>query len=360
MPKNKNILVCISGLTPQIVTETLYALSIQKNIQIDEIFIITTKRGKEVILGTDKDKKTPDVKLSAEIANLSKDYKIKPPKFSANKNIFIAEEESLELYDIKTDTDNILFPNKAAQLIEKLSKPNENILHVSLSGGRKSMSAHIALTLSLFARSGDKLYHILTDEKYEFGSFYPKSEDEKKALIISEIPFVRLRALNLFKIKNGIKYSELVEQTQKRLAALTENAKIIIELKKKSIKYKNRSIFLTPTQISLYMIFAESRINGEEGYLINQIKELEFAQKLKQYLSTFYNQYFDENDKKHWHKKGIEAEYFYQNRSKINKALKTFLTDEEYNLFAVKSYKEWGNTLYKINANKERIGINYE
>ncbi|ODA43496.1 hypothetical protein THER_1777 [Thermodesulfovibrio sp. N1] len=53
MEKFKEILVCVIGATPQIITETIYALA-NKNppVYIDEIFIITTSTGKKQIENT--------------------------------------------------------------------------------------------------------------------------------------------------------------------------------------------------------------------------------------------------------------------------------------------------------------------
>jgi CRISPR-associated protein (TIGR02584 family) len=50
MKQFKEILVCVIGATPQIITETIYALA-HKNpsIYINEIFIITTSTGKKQI-----------------------------------------------------------------------------------------------------------------------------------------------------------------------------------------------------------------------------------------------------------------------------------------------------------------------
>jgi CRISPR-associated protein (TIGR02584 family) len=44
----KNILLAVVGLSPQVVTETLYALH-QQGRQVDSIEIITTRQGKEMI-----------------------------------------------------------------------------------------------------------------------------------------------------------------------------------------------------------------------------------------------------------------------------------------------------------------------
>jgi CRISPR-associated protein Csx14 len=43
-----NILLAVTGLSPQVITETLYALH-QNNRNVDAIHIITTRKGKEKI-----------------------------------------------------------------------------------------------------------------------------------------------------------------------------------------------------------------------------------------------------------------------------------------------------------------------
>ena len=357
----KNILLAISGLTPQIVTETLFALSVQKRITIDEIFIITTKRGKTVIEGKDKSASTPNTSLKKEINNLCRDYKINTPKFTVKNNVIAAEEESLELYDIKTDKDNILFPNKAAVLIKKLTNNSSFTIHASLSGGRKSMSAHLAIVLSLFARTQDKLYHVLTEEKFEFKNFYPKTKAEAKALTIAEIPFVKLRSLNSTIIKSAKNYSEIVEKSQEKLQFLTEDAKLIVELKNRTIRYKGNYIYFTPTEISIYFLFAEKKISNSTGYTISEIQSLDFANKLKTSLEENFHQYFDSKDSKHWHKKGVAPEYFLSIRSKLNsKIISLFENKELASQFKIISTKHYGDSSYSILAPKDKLGINYE
>lgn len=360
--KSKNILVCISGLTPQIVTETIYGLYYQHNVTVNEIFILTTARGNTVLSGKDDSPNTPKDPLSRMITLLAKEIGIKRPTFTNSaKHIILTEEESVALSDIRSDNDNVLFPNKAAELIRDLTSVKEHNVYASLSGGRKSMSAHLALTMSMFAKPQDKLYHVLTDEQYEFANFYPKTEKEKLALVISEIPFVRLRSINFPHADKNADYSSIVQSTQTRLDFVMDRSKLVIDLRFKTIRFKDRSITLTPTQIALYFVFAEKNIESTAGFSIGEIQSIEFALNLKSVLTEYYNQYFDETDKNHWHRKGLSAENFRQLRSKINSSILSLFTDDfNYKIFSISSRKEWGNTQYIINAPKSKIGINYE
>ena len=52
MKTRKNLLLCVAGGTPQIITETLWALMVQKGQKVDEIRVITTLVGRKKIRET--------------------------------------------------------------------------------------------------------------------------------------------------------------------------------------------------------------------------------------------------------------------------------------------------------------------
>ncbi|RMG40951.1 MAG: hypothetical protein D6732_02930, partial [Methanobacteriota archaeon] len=59
----RNIFLAVSGLTPQIITETFYILTVIQKINIQEIVIITTSKGKEKVDQSIKDSRSPFVQL---------------------------------------------------------------------------------------------------------------------------------------------------------------------------------------------------------------------------------------------------------------------------------------------------------
>lgn len=44
------ILLCVADMTPQVITETLYALTQLRGERVDEIRVITTRRGRDCVL----------------------------------------------------------------------------------------------------------------------------------------------------------------------------------------------------------------------------------------------------------------------------------------------------------------------
>jgi CRISPR-associated protein (TIGR02584 family) len=52
----RNILLCVAGMTPQIITETLFALTQTQKVKLDEVQVITTLDGRDEVTETLLDK----------------------------------------------------------------------------------------------------------------------------------------------------------------------------------------------------------------------------------------------------------------------------------------------------------------
>lgn len=359
--KSRNILVCVSGLTPQIVTETFYCLTVQKKIKVDELYIITTKRGRDVVLGNDTAANTPKSLLKNELFNLCKKYKIKLPAFENNdKHIITAKEESLELPDIRTDKHNVLFPNKVCEFISRLSSDSASTLYCSISGGRKTMGVHLAFALSLFGRENDKLLHVLTSEENEFKGFYPINKKEDKALEISEIPFVRLRSF-IDKEKNDkeiltYNYKEIVDYAQSQLKIHGSKTKLIVDIERREISFNYNKKSLQPLLFLFYFHFVEAKLKNIESYqvadFINDKTRTEFIE----YFQVYYPNHHVKEKK--WYNKGFSKEDFRSFRSNVNKTICELINDKDIaEQFIIDVNRIYGSSCYYIKADKEKFVI---
>lgn len=357
----KNILVCVSGLTPQIVTETLFCLAVKEKKEIDEIYVLTTKRGRDVILGKDSHPATPKTPLKKEIDKLCQQYKIKKPLFAENdKHIIVAREESIELSDIRSDKDNILFPNKISEFLRKITSKLDNTLYCSITGGRKSMNVHLANGLSLFAREDDKLLHVLTKEEHEFKGFFPQTKEEINDLELSEIPFVRLRPFlpAEFKGKNILKsnFDEIVNYTQKQLKALSPFNKLIIDVGKRELRYGNERILLQPMEFLFYYYFVDCKERGEENISIQNFQSDETIQRMFEHFKELFPS--RQIERKQWNSKKFDQNYFLQRRSKINNKIEKIIDDEDIaDLFKISVNRKWGSSTYFIRADMSKFKI---
>jgi len=314
-----------------------------------------------VILGKDKHPATPKTSLKKEIENLCAKYKIKKPAFAENdKHIIIAKEESIELSDIRTDKDNILFPNKVSEFIRMKSADRNNVLYCSITGGRKSMSVHIANSLSIFAREQDKLLHVLTKEENEFKGFYPTNKQEANDLQLSEIPFVRLRSLLTADIKQEkllkLSFDEIVRHTQNQLKLLAPSNKLIIDIERRELRYGNDKISLEPMEFLFYFFFVDSKLKGSTNISVQQFRTDETKNEFAKYFSEYFPNHFIKE--KRWYKKGFSEEDFRVKRSKVNSKIKELIDDEDVLIqFILEVNRKWGDSTYYIKADREKFII---
>ena len=360
----KNILIAVTGLTPQIVTETFFCLAKQKKINIDEIFIITTKRGKEVITGKYKNSSAYKHPLKAELKAMCDKWKLRLPKFEVASHVIVAQEESLELNDIRSDKDNLLFPNKTADFIRKISEDPQNILYCSISGGRKSMGVHLAAALQIFGRENDRLLHVLTSEKNEFKGFYPANNKEAKELELSEIPFVSLRPLLIDVLKDkkfsNLKYSEVVSLSRSKLKELSEKNFLLLDLPKCRIIYGNKEAKLEKVELGIYNLIYELKTEGKLALSREYLESTEFAVRLKTFLQDTYHRYFDEINKNIWYNKNFQIEELRSKFSNIKRKISPiFSTEETAEQFLISDVVDvYGSKAYGIKAGVNRFRVN--
>jgi len=253
----KKILVAVTGSTPQILTETIYALNKERHWVPDEVYVLTTTHGEKQIIENLFDR--------GIFAKLCQDYGLGKIHFDHDSIQVIMDAEGNKISDIKTVEQNDLAANMIVHFIHNLCQDPNSEVHVSLAGGRKSMGFYIGYALSLFGRAQDSMSHILVDEKYEFSRdfFYPskESKEEQQAVWLADIPFVRM----------GVGYSPLKltdDQSYQQAVTLTQTAvsdfKIILNITESTLDCSGfATLKLQPNELSIYQLFIELTQKGE-------------------------------------------------------------------------------------------------
>lgn len=148
---SRQILLVVTGLTPQVVTETIYALwRTDPTLVPAEVHLITTQRGAE---HARLNLLSPSINW---IGRLRCDYQLPPIDFNAGHIHVIPGPDGTALEDIRTPEDNVRAADFITNLVRQLTAADENALHVSIAGGRKSMGYFVGYALSLFGRPQDR------------------------------------------------------------------------------------------------------------------------------------------------------------------------------------------------------------
>ena len=91
----RHVLLSLCGRTPQILTETLYCLMVKNNsVAIDEIWIVTTKSGKEEVCHHLLDE------TNGKFYQFCREYNINPHHIKFSKANIIAPEDASDIQNV--------------------------------------------------------------------------------------------------------------------------------------------------------------------------------------------------------------------------------------------------------------------
>lgn len=313
----KNLLLCVAGGTPAIITETLWALQ-AKGERIDEIRVITTLEGRDKILtGKINGRGAADESLldpqQGQFFQFQRDYpNARAIKFNENCLYLLTkkktgvpdprDDDQDRLTDILTDEDNEKAANQICEIVRELAAKEHLRIHASIAGGRKTMSLYLMAAMQLFGRNDDAMSHVLVSKEVEFGApkfFYkpptpepilehggrPKTKADGSDLTtddvniyLADIPFIRLSGIGSELLNHRVEgYGEIVSQAQENL----ERFNLMIDLKNNQLKVGKRTATLGATDFFVYVMFAylcKEKRSGKHGLQLQQISLPDFDQ----------------------------------------------------------------------------------
>lgn len=304
--RKRNLLLCVAGGTPAIITETLWALSEKHNVRVDEIRVITTKEGRDKLLtGKIGSRGAPDESLldseRGQFYRFQKDYpKNAEIKFDPNSLYILTnkdtgvpsprDSEDERLQDILNDEDNRKAANQICEIVRELAADEGICIHASIAGGRKTMGLYLMAAMQLFGRNDDRISHVLVSKEAEFGApkfFYkpphaepildprgqPKTRADGTALTtediqihLADIPFVRLSGIGSTILRERVEsYESVVDQAQENLERFNLNYSLASD----EVRIGTRAVRLTPSDHLVYVMFGCLRkLNrGQDGFV---------------------------------------------------------------------------------------------
>ncbi len=299
----RNILLCVAGATPQIITETLYDLTIQQGKTIDEIRVITTLEGRDKIMtGIIKGRGSAEESLlhpeKGKFFEFLRDYpQVGDIEFNETKILLLRRRDGQTLEDIRTPEENELAGDQICQFVRAIYK-DENFnyrVFASAAGGRKTMSIYLTLAMSLFGGAEDSLSHVLVNSDFETNPqfFYPpltpklielrdgsEVSTANAKIYLAPIPFIRLRGIGLDNEEFGKarQYGEMVNEAQKVLDIREKEYDLLINLKKQTIFVRGEKVKLTNREFFFYLIYANQRLKGKDTTALKDLQQEDFHQ----------------------------------------------------------------------------------
>jgi len=372
----KNILLAITGASPQVVTETLYALHTEGKTFPDEMYIITTLGSKKTLC--------EGFFENGHLAALQKEYNMPALKFDESHIWLIEDEQGQPIEDAKSIADQTFMADFITRKVFELTNDPSIAIHASIAGGRKTMAFYLGYAMSLLARPQDSLSHVFVNDEFEFVKdfYYPTKQsnvidgkrggpqvDTKNAVVtLAEIPFVRMRESVDAQLINSMGKMSFSQTVSTLNATHSKSLTLSINRKSKTLLITGVDIKLSPKELAFYYWLAEQKESLQVDRYFDQDKQHAIA-----FLNTFKNigsdprvyknsfgiepEDFTEGDFSQL--KAMENTFVQQNRSAINSKIKKVLPSELASKIEIKSDTVDNISYYHVEAVKQDISIDF-
>jgi CRISPR-associated protein (TIGR02584 family) len=356
-------LLGVTGLNPQVVTETLYALAVQEaeGFVPTRIRLLTTEKGAQrARLGLLDEHK-------GQFHHLCRDYGLEGRiQFDEDDIVVLPDGHGNNLSDIRTEADNRAAADAITEHVRELTADPDSALHVSLAGGRKTMGFYLAFALSLFGRAQDRLSHVLVSEPFEADPqfYYPPPQPEvlfihnepvrtdQARITLADIPFVRLRTGLPQSLEEGqLRYSEVVESVQGALGP----TQLVIDLDNQRVQC-GRTVLdgIQPQHLALLAWFARRRQRRQGAVGWAEADPEEFLAEYRAIVGEMAGAYERAREILLEEDHDSKTRFFQEKRSRVNRILQENL-GPLHGRYAIQSIGKRLETRYTLELDPDQI-----
>ncbi len=373
----KHVLLAVVGLSPQVVTEAIYAL-LHEGRPVDAIHLVTTGQGVGEIF------RTLLAPTGSPLDDFCQQYGVdrQAITFGPDSIHVITRQDGKPIDDIESEDDNERLLEKCLELAHRFTTNRDTRVSFLVAGGRKTMTSCLTLAAQLYGRSCDRLYHVLVSPEFEgCSSFWfppgestvltltdPKGETFYKntkyaRVTLIPIPFVSIRSrLNPELLDRPRPPAELMQSLIR-----SGPKQLTVDIKSLAAIFGNGpnalQVDLNPAQLAIYAFFAERKTRCpkehscagctdcwlEVGEVIEEKRIVELYRSIPtaRIADTVGEGSITQ----------LTKESFRSYRAKINKALLRGFGGMAMHDLEIASYGTRPDTRYGLRLGKERIRI---
>lgn len=237
----RRILVCVTGVSPAVVTETLYALGTQAGWIATDVHLITTPIGAQSAR-----RALLEPGPENQIGRLCADYGWPVPRFGREYLHLIRDgtDHRADVGGIPGSVGSDATADTVLEVLRSLTAIDDSELHFSIAGGRKTMTFYLGYIGAMLARTNDRMSHVLVSPAAESNRnfFYPtpgpclleptnqgQSAIDASAMQVElvEVPFIALRdSLPGNLLTDSMSYSQT-------LAVINAEPRLDLEIRKR-------------------------------------------------------------------------------------------------------------------------------
>lgn len=366
---HRRVLLAVTGLSPQVVTETLFALTQKQPPAFvpTEIRLITTGKGAE----------HARLNLLSEsigwFHRLCRDWNLPAIAFPAEYIRTIPGSDGVTLEDIRDGADNTRAADFITARVAELTRDPQSALHVSIAGGRKTMGYYLGYALSLFGREQDRLSHVLVSPPYEnHREFYYPTPHEHAIHVheggkeiaydcrharveLADIPFVRLRqGLPRELLDGDARFSTAVAAARCSAPA----PELHIDAARRSVTAGGEAVKLAPKEFALLLWLARRCKEGRGPIRCTKAPDTGLARDYLSACRTLYGEFGAETERlEKGLAKGMDSAWFSPAKSRVNDALVKALGRSGAAVYQIQTLGKRREGRFAITLDAEQIHI---
>ncbi|HZR19241.1 MAG TPA: CRISPR-associated ring nuclease Csm6 [Verrucomicrobiae bacterium] len=306
------VLLAATGMTPAILTETVWALAQEKDPLIpDEVVIVTTLGGNQTI---ERELRTPLPPKGLTVWQELRQAILGSPderdsRLTLSKARIVEAPDpqtglSSYLDDLRTPEENAATANFLLSELRRWTELPDTRLIVSIAGGRKTMGALLYACVSLVGRETDRVTHVLVNEPFDDPRlaprfYFPQQSQQKLKtpdgqtheagdgkIDLADIPFVPFR--NLFErdlISKPRTFVDLVQRCRTKVEEIArQNARLTLWRGRCEVEVNSARIKTSKSQHILLLFLAE-RVVAKQPPLTKYAMAVDL---LKEFSATLY------------------------------------------------------------------------
>ncbi|WP_208294616.1 CRISPR-associated ring nuclease Csm6 [Nitratidesulfovibrio liaohensis] len=366
------ILLCACGLTPQVVTETLYVLLREGGESVpDEVHILTTDTGRRIVQNKLYGAASPMTDLCREFGAAD--------RVRRGMDMVHVLGGTTPLEDIRTTGDNARAGECIFELVRDLVSRSQS-LHVSLAGGRKTMGFLLGTALQLLGREQDDLSHVLVAAPFESKPdfFYPPRNVQEYTfqsretgewytlpasaarIELARLPLIRLGdRLELPRTAPDGGFDEAVATARRAV----EVPMVTLDLAARTLQVGKRATQLTALEAAVYHAMLDATLSrcragatpGNCRWCFTEPRTLPMDLILAD-VAAAYGQYSSQYERVREQLSNLRdvGGWFRQKRTAINAKLQAL---PQGHVAFIASHRQYGNSSYGVCLPRNRITI---
>lgn len=292
------VLLAVTGMSPAVLTETLWALAHpvdgQEPVIPHRVVVVTTREGRRKMENLFEPSPvlgglTPweALRTALQKEGLPVEGRLRFGRTGDDIRVMTRAEpgtqQSVELADIRSGADNEAAADYLLDQVRAIVENPDTRLIASIAGGRKTMSALLYACMTLIGRAHDALTHVLVSEPFEGlphfwfpaqpGGPIPDAQgqrhDPRQARVeLAWVPFVSLHQFLIRELgrKPGT-FTRLVERCRSHLRRqAAANLRITLDTQRARLEINSTVCELAPAEMLAFYFFARRLKQNEPPF----------------------------------------------------------------------------------------------